>query len=105
MSFPPCGLCLTEQDGHTALYGEAVCPCRHRKADAYNRRVAAPPRRGRLSGMGSPQTSFQEANLWSVAIRDLGLTIAGTALEPILREFEDELAAAGIGRLRPTYYL
>jgi hypothetical protein len=37
-------------------------------------------------------------------IKDLGLKIEGTALEPILAEFEGELAGAGI-RLRPRFYL
>ena len=48
---------------------------------------------------------FPEANVWSTPIRDLGLTIAGTALEPVLADFEAELAAAGIRRLRPRFYL
>ncbi len=37
-------------------------------------------------------------------IKDLGLRIEGTPLEPVLREFEGELAAAGIV-LRPRWYL
>ena len=48
---------------------------------------------------------FHESNLWSTPIRDLGLTIAGTRLEPILAEFEAELRAAGITRVRPRFYL
>jgi hypothetical protein len=40
-----------------------------------------------------------------VPIRDLGLTIAGTPLEPILHTFEKELEAAGITKVRPRYYL
>jgi len=48
---------------------------------------------------------FHETNLWSTPIRDLGLTIAGTRLEPVVAEFERELTAAGIRRLRPRYYL
>jgi hypothetical protein len=38
-------------------------------------------------------------------IRELGLTIAGTALESIVTEFEAELELAGIRRLRPRFYL
>ena len=38
-------------------------------------------------------------------IRDLGLTIAGTRLEPILETFEKELAARGLTRVRPRFYL
>jgi hypothetical protein len=48
---------------------------------------------------------FQEATLGKTAIRDLGLTIAGTPLEPILARFEGELVAAGIRTLRPRFYL
>lgn len=38
-------------------------------------------------------------------IRDLGLTISGTALEPVLETFERELTAAGITRIKPRFYL
>ncbi len=48
--------------------------------------------------------AFEEAPLGSRPIRELGLTIAGSALEPILLEFEAELAEAGI-RVRPRFYL
>ncbi len=48
---------------------------------------------------------LHESTLGKTAIRDLGLTIAGTRLEPILARFEGELAAAGIVRLRPRFYL
>src|SRR5262249_51488321 len=48
--------------------------------------------------------TFQEANQWSLPIRDLGLKIAGTSLEPILAEFEAELQRVGL-RLRPRFYL
>jgi hypothetical protein len=40
-----------------------------------------------------------------VPIRELGLTIPGTPLEPILQGFEMELEAAGIRKIRPRYYL
>ncbi len=53
-----------------------------------------------------PRTpTFQEANLSSRPIRDLGLTIAGTPLEPVLAEFRRELDRAGIRRVRPRFYL
>jgi hypothetical protein len=55
--------------------------------------------------MHAEPTRFQESNLWSTPIRDLGLTIEGTRLEPILAEFEGELYRAGITRLRPRFYL
>ena len=48
---------------------------------------------------------FHESNLWSTPIRDLGLTIEGTRLEPILAEFMEEVRGAGISRLRPRFYL
>jgi hypothetical protein len=38
-------------------------------------------------------------------IRDLGLTIAGTPLEPIVDAFRAEMAAVGLRRLRPHFYL
>jgi hypothetical protein len=41
----------------------------------------------------------------SAPICALGLTIAGSPLEPLLVEFEAELTRAGIRRLRPRFYL
>jgi hypothetical protein len=55
--------------------------------------------------MSSETLRFHESNLWSTPIRDLGLTIEGTRLEPILAEFEAELRRAGITRIRPRWYL
>jgi hypothetical protein len=52
-----------------------------------------------------PSEAFHEGSAWSVPIRNLGLTIAGTDLEPILAEFEREVQQAGIKRLRPRFYL
>lgn len=52
-----------------------------------------------------PAEPFLEANLGSKPIRDLHLKIAGTPLEPILRSFEAELAAMGIGGVKPRFYL
>ena len=51
-----------------------------------------------------PET-FKEGNIRSTPIRDLQLQIAGTRLEPLLKEFESELHAAGLRRLRPHFYL
>jgi hypothetical protein len=48
---------------------------------------------------------FQESNLETLPIRQLGLTIAGTFLESLLAEFERELEAAGLRRLKPRFYL
>lgn len=50
-------------------------------------------------------TSFRESNLFSAPIRSLELSIAGTRLEPIIAEFEAELRANGIRRLRPRFHL
>lgn len=38
-------------------------------------------------------------------IRDLGLTIEGSALAPIVAEFLEEVDRAGLGRVRPRLYL
>src|SRR5436190_23256411 len=45
------------------------------------------------------------ARLWSTPLCDLGLTITGSPLEETLRVFEAELAACGITRVRPRFYL
>jgi hypothetical protein len=56
--------------------------------------------------MAPRETSpFNEAKLHSTPIRDLGLTIEGTRLEPILEEFIQQLEQAGIRKLRPRFYL
>jgi putative zinc-binding metallo-peptidase len=49
--------------------------------------------------------AFEHTGLSSRPIRDLGLTIAGTGLAPVVAEFEHELDAAGIRRVRPRFYL
>ena len=53
----------------------------------------------------SPPDPFRESNWSSVPIRDLGLKVEGTPLEPILSEFQGELEQAGLRRLRPRFYL
>jgi hypothetical protein len=55
--------------------------------------------------MHAEPARFHETNLWSTPIRDLGLTIEGTRLEPILAEFMEELRQVGITRVRPRFYL
>lgn len=55
--------------------------------------------------MSAQAGRFHESHLWSTPIRDLGLTIEGTRLEPILREFEQELAQAALTSVRPRFYL
>lgn len=55
--------------------------------------------------MATPDPKFQELNLRTAKIKDLGLTIAGTALEPIVSEFMGEVERAGLSRVRPRVYL
>jgi hypothetical protein len=55
--------------------------------------------------MHAEPARFHESNLWSTPIRDLGLTLEGTRLEPILGEFMEELRQAGVTRVRPRFYL
>src|SRR5574338_969388 len=55
--------------------------------------------------MAADPARFHESTLWSTPIRDLGLTSEGTRLEPILAEFDAELAGAGLTRVRPRFYL
>ncbi|MGN6391540.1 MAG: putative zinc-binding metallopeptidase [Gemmatimonadales bacterium] len=55
--------------------------------------------------MAADPARFHESNLWSTPIRDLGLTITGTRLEPILDAFRAELRQAGLTRVRPRFYL
>jgi hypothetical protein len=58
-----------------------------------------------LPRMAADPLGFHESNLWSTPIRDMGLTIEGTRLEPILAEFETELQGIGLTRVRPRFYL
>jgi hypothetical protein len=55
--------------------------------------------------MPRDEPMFQEARLGGMPLQKLGLTIEGTALEPILVEFMGELAQAGLNRLKPAFYL
>ena len=59
-----------------------------------------------ISGMEPQTTAFQETRLGDDRpIRDLGLKIEGTELEPVIAEFQSELEDAGICRVRPRLYL
>lgn len=53
--------------------------------------------------MSSSQV-FRESNLFGAPIRDLGLKIAGTRLEPVIDEFREELAKSGI-KVVPRFHL
>jgi hypothetical protein len=55
--------------------------------------------------MTPEQTAVPERSLGTTPLRDLGLTIAGTPLEPLLRRFGEELTARGITRPVPRFYL
>lgn len=55
--------------------------------------------------MTAPDPKFQELNLRTARIKDLGLTIAGTTLEPVVNEFLAEVDRAGLSRVRPRVYL
>jgi hypothetical protein len=54
--------------------------------------------------ISSDAQQFHEA-LRQTRIRDLGLTISGTRLEPIVNEFIGELERAGVRRVQPRFYL
>lgn len=49
-------------------------------------------------------TAFHESHAWSTPIRDLGLRLEGTALEPVVASFLAEVEALGL-RVRPRCYL
>lgn len=55
--------------------------------------------------MAAELPRFHESNLWATPIRDFGLTIEGTPLQPIVREFEGEVRSVGLTRIRPRCYL
>src|SRR5262245_18439622 len=54
----------------------------------------------------SAEAPFREQHHpWSTPIRDLGLRIECTPLEPVIAEFLGELEAAGIRKVKPHFYL
>jgi hypothetical protein len=55
--------------------------------------------------MSSEDSMVHEGNLGSKRLRDLGLTIPGTPLEVVLKEFQRELVAYGVTKVRPHFYL
>jgi hypothetical protein len=52
-----------------------------------------------------PGAPFHESSFLDRPIRELGLTIAGTRLEPVVTQFRAELDAVGFGALQPHLYL
>src|SRR5690349_9582385 len=84
----------------------------NRESDNPVESASLPPEDAPLGGAGPAEKltatasgGFQEFNLRSTRIRDMGLQIAGTRLEPIIRAFEAELDAVGLHKLRPRFYL
>jgi hypothetical protein len=55
--------------------------------------------------VGENENIFAEATFHRRPIRDLGLKIEGTALEPVVAGFREELARRGLTRVRPRFYL
>lgn len=53
----------------------------------------------------TPEPAFHENRLSATPIRDLGLKIEGTPLEPVIAEFLREVEAAGIRKVKPHFYL
>jgi hypothetical protein len=53
----------------------------------------------------SSSQRFRESNLVGAPIRDLGLTIDGTRLAPVIDEFRAELAQRGITKVVPRFHL
>jgi hypothetical protein len=51
------------------------------------------------------EPAFHESKLWSTPLRDLGLKIEGTQLEPVIAEFLREVETAGIRKVKPHFYL
>jgi Putative zinc-binding metallo-peptidase len=59
-----------------------------------------------MEGVIRPERSaVHEATPGSTALRDLGLSLAGTPLEALIQDFGKELAAKGVTRVLPRYYL
>jgi hypothetical protein len=55
--------------------------------------------------MAPHEAPAREANPWTTPLRDLGLKIAGTPLDAVIRTFLDELKRRGLTRVVPHFYL
>lgn len=55
--------------------------------------------------MTAPQSFHESAPTDATTLRDLGLRVEGTRLEPILAAFTGELERAGLRSLKPEFYL
>jgi hypothetical protein len=57
------------------------------------------------SNMVSSTLSFREDKLQTLPIKQLGLRIEGSRLEPLIQEFKSELMQAGLTGVEPRFYL
>jgi hypothetical protein len=55
--------------------------------------------------MPSEKPPFHESHLATLRLKDLAHTIEGTALQPIVKDFQAELERAGIRRVKPRFFL
>jgi hypothetical protein len=55
--------------------------------------------------MSDSTRAFRESNLYGAPIRDLELAIDDTRLAPVIEEFRAELAAMGLTKVTPRFYL
>jgi hypothetical protein len=55
--------------------------------------------------MSARELPVHEANPWKTPLRNLGLTIHGTPLEQVLRDFLCELKQRDLARIEPKFYL
>jgi len=67
--------------------------------------VAARKVKTAVAGTTVTLPGFHEAGSRSKPIRDLGLSIAGSQLEPLVAEVMAEVERAGVRRLKPRFYL
>src|SRR3954463_16157681 len=95
------------------LYEQVRHASSHRRSGDTHHKAARPLHqcdrtccRAPIADLGMPTPpSFRESNLYGSPIRDLGLSLSGTPLEPLVAEFEQELREKGIVRLTPKCYL
>jgi hypothetical protein len=55
--------------------------------------------------MADTPHSFRESNLFGSPIKDLELSLENTRLAPVIDEFRAELAAVGLTKINPSFYL
>ena len=89
-----------DQSSFSKFLSAAKVPCA--RIPGTPRPGSRAPARDRLL---SHLMSADPKSIKGTPIRDLGLTIAGTELEPIVARFMAEIDAVGLGRVRPRLYL